>query len=109
MPGAAPGLFTIGHSDLALEDFLALLQRHAIDTVADVRTVPRSRYVPQFSAGPLREALDRCAIGYLPLGHELGGRPAAGDFYDGEGHVLYGRLAGSPPPRGLVTEHDRAP
>ncbi len=96
MPGTAPGLFTIGHSNLALDDFLALLQQHGIDTVADVRTVPRSRYVPHFSAGPLREALGRRAIGYLPLGHELGGRPAADDFYDEEGHVLYGRLAGSP-------------
>ena len=96
MPGAAPGLFTIGHSNLALGHFLALLQQHGIGTVADVRTVPRSRHVPHFSAGPLREALDGRAIGYLPLGHELGGRPAGRDFYDEEGRVLYGRLAGSP-------------
>jgi uncharacterized protein (DUF488 family) len=95
-PQAAPGLCTIGHSNLALGDFLGLLKQHAIETVADVRTTPRSRWVPHFSAGPLREALSRRGIGYVPFGRELGGRPQGGEFYDEQGHVLYGRLAGSP-------------
>jgi uncharacterized protein (DUF488 family) len=81
---------------VALGDFLGLLRQHGIEAVADVRTVPRSRYVPHFNAGQLREALARCAIGYLPFGQELGGRPAGDEFYDQEGHVLYGRLAASP-------------
>jgi len=96
MPDAAPGLLTIGHSNVALDDFLALLEQHGIETVADVRTVPRSRYVPHFSAGPLREALTRRGIAYLPMGPELGGRPEGDEFYDEEGHVLYGRLAATP-------------
>ncbi len=75
MPDAAPRLFTIGHSNVALDDFLGLLQQHGIEAVADVRTVPRSRYVPHFNAGQLRDALARCDIGYLPFGRELGGRP----------------------------------
>ena len=96
MPADGPGLFTIGHSNQAAGDFLGLLQEHRIETVADVRTVPRSRYVPHFSAGPLREALAGRGIAYIPMGRELGGRPAGGEFYDGEGHVLYGRLAAAP-------------
>lgn len=96
MPGAAPQLFTIGHSNVALDDFLGLLRQHGIEAVADVRTVPRSRYVPHFNAGQLGEALARCAVGYLPSGQELGGRPAGDEFYDEDGHVLYGRLAASP-------------
>lgn len=96
MPDAAPGLFTIGHSNVPLEDFLSLLQQHGIQTVADVRTTPRSRFVPHFTAGPLREALTRSGIDYLPFGRELGGRPAGDEFYDEQGHVLYGRLAASP-------------
>ena len=95
-PDAAPDLFTIGHSNLALDDFLGLLQQHGNQTVADVRTTPRSRWVPHFGAGPLREALSRRGIGYVPFGRELGGRPQGGEFYDEQGHVLYGRLAGSP-------------
>ena len=96
MPDVTPGLFSIGHSNLALDDFLGLLQQHAIQAVADVRTVPRSRYVPHFNAGRLRDALARCDVSYLPFGRELGGRPEGTGFYDAQGHVRYDRLAASP-------------
>jgi uncharacterized protein (DUF488 family) len=96
VPDVTPGLFTIGHSNLALDDFLGLLRQHGIQAVADVRTVPRSRYVPHFNAGQLRDALARCDVSYLPFGRELGGRPEDAGFYDAQGHVLYGRLAASP-------------
>ena len=32
-------------------------------------------------------------VKYLFLGNELGGRPEGDDFYDPEGHVLYGKVA----------------
>jgi uncharacterized protein (DUF488 family) len=96
VPDVTPGLFTIGHSNVALDDFLSLLQQHGVQAVADVRTVPRSRYVPHFNAGQLRDALARCDVSYLPFGRELGGRPEGTGFYDAQGHVLYGRLAASP-------------
>ena len=96
MPADGPGLFTIGHSNQTLDDFLGLLRQHRIEAVADVRTVPRSRYVPHFSAGPLSEALAGRGIAYIPMGRELGGRPEGDEFYDEEGHVLYGQLAAAP-------------
>jgi uncharacterized protein (DUF488 family) len=96
VPDVRPGLFTIGHSNMALGDFLSLLRQHGVEAVADVRTVPRSRHVPHFDAGPLREALAGCDVSYLPFGRELGGRPEGTGFYDAQGHVLYGRLAASP-------------
>ena len=96
MPDAASRLYTVGHSNVTLQGFLRLLQQHHIEAVADVRTRPRSRYVPHFDAGPLREALARCAIDYVPLGRELGGRPEGDEFYDEKDRVLYGRLAASP-------------
>jgi uncharacterized protein (DUF488 family) len=52
--------------------------------------------VPHFDAEPLREALARCVIDYVPLGRELGGRPEGDEFYDEKDRVLYGRLAASP-------------
>jgi uncharacterized protein (DUF488 family) len=94
-PGAQPCLHSIGHSNITLEDLLGLLQRHKIEVVADVRTLPRSRYVPHFDAGPLQEALLRQGIRYVPLGEQLGGRPDGDEFYDEQDHVLYGRLARS--------------
>jgi hypothetical protein len=46
MQAAQPGRYSIGHSNIALEDPLSLLKSHHIEVVADVRTSPRSRYVP---------------------------------------------------------------
>jgi uncharacterized protein (DUF488 family) len=96
VPDAAPHLYTVGHSNVPLGDFLRLLHQHQIEAVADVRTRPRSRYVPHFGAEPLREALAQCGIGYVPLGRELGGRPEGDEFYDEKDRVRYGRLAASP-------------
>ncbi len=86
-------IYSIGHSNHSLGIFLELLRLHAIDAVADVRSQPYSRYSPQFSREALAGTLEREGIRYVFLGNELGGRPQDDEFYDDEGHVLYGRLA----------------
>lgn len=63
----------LGHSNLALRDFLALLRAHRIGLVADVRRLRGSRAVPHFGEGRLRAALERDGIDYLPI-PELAGR-----------------------------------
>lgn len=73
MGDAALTIRTVGHSTLAIEDFLALLGAHGIGAVADVRMHPGSRRCPQFGAGPLAASLQSAGIGYLPF-HDLGGR-----------------------------------
>src|SRR5262245_15421979 len=65
-------VFTVGHSTLPIERFLALLAAYGIEQLADVRTVPRSRRNPQFNADALRNSLAAAGIEYVPLG-ELGG------------------------------------
>lgn len=71
-------IFTIGHSTLAIADFIAVLQTYEIRCLADVRTVPRSRYNPQFNADALGESLSAHVISYASL-KALGGlrRPRA--------------------------------
>ena len=66
---------TLGHSTLALEDFLALLAAHAIDAIADVRRFPASRRHPHFAREPLAASLAARGVVYswLPA---LGGRRA---------------------------------
>jgi uncharacterized protein (DUF488 family) len=56
--------FTIGHSTLDLDAFIALLRRAEIALLADVRTVPRSRTNPQFNAETLPAALAGLQIAY---------------------------------------------
>jgi uncharacterized protein (DUF488 family) len=55
---------TIGHSTRPLEEFVALLREAEVGTVADVRTVPRSRTNPQYNRDTLPQSLAACGIGY---------------------------------------------
>ena len=90
-------VFTVGHSNATLEDWLDLLRRNRIDVVADVRSSPASRYTPHFGGNQLRWALGEHDIHYLFLGRELGGRPPDRRFYDADGFVRYDLLADSEP------------
>jgi uncharacterized protein (DUF488 family) len=65
---AATGLvLTIGHSTRAIKEFIGLLQAHGATCVVDVRTVPRSRYNPQFNKTSLLRSLKKAGLGYVHL------------------------------------------
>ena len=61
-------IFTIGHSNHAINDFLNLLRQHKIQVLIDIRSQPYSRYVPQFNRKELEAAIKRAGIKYLFLG-----------------------------------------
>jgi len=63
---------TIGHSTRTIEEFVRLLQAHAVTRVVDVRTVPRSRHNPQFNRDTLPASLESAGVGYIHMA-ELGG------------------------------------
>jgi uncharacterized protein (DUF488 family) len=65
-------IFTVGHSTRPIADFIALLKAQEIQLLVDVRTVPRSRYNPQFNRDALPDSLQPAGIDYVHLG-ELGG------------------------------------
>jgi uncharacterized protein (DUF488 family) len=65
-------VFTVGHSTLPIEQFVALLAAYGVERLGDVRTLPRSRRNPQFNADALEASLRAAAIEYVPL-RELGG------------------------------------
>jgi uncharacterized protein (DUF488 family) len=85
-------VYTVGHSNHPLEAFLALLARHRITAIGDVRSDPYSRRNPQFNREPLRDALAQAGIAYVFLGDELGARTRDPDCYE-HGKVSYERLA----------------
>ena len=60
-------IFTIGHSTRTADEFLVLLDAHHVDVLADIRTIPRSRRCPQFSADALATLLPEHGIGYVHL------------------------------------------
>jgi uncharacterized protein (DUF488 family) len=89
-------VFSIGHSNLPIEQFVGLLDANGIKTLVDVRSKPYSSYARQFDMAPLRSAVTSAGLRYVFLGGELGGHPDNSEFYDADGHVLYERLAESP-------------
>jgi uncharacterized protein (DUF488 family) len=69
----ADAVWTVGHSTRSIDDFIAVLETHAIEILVDVRRFPGSRRLPQFNSSELATAIARNDIGYRWLG-ELGGR-----------------------------------
>ena len=66
-------IWTIGHSNRSIQDFLEALADHAIRLVADVRRYPGSRKHPQFNGANLEGSLREAGIGYRHF-PDLGGR-----------------------------------
>ena len=65
-------LFTIGHSTRTLDELIAALQAHQIETLVDIRTYPMSRRLPHFNRENLEKALPEAGIRYLWM-KDLGG------------------------------------
>ena len=60
-------VFTIGHSTRQISDFIHLLKSHGVQRVVDVRTLPRSRFNPQFDVARLPGLLRSAHIHYTHL------------------------------------------
>lgn len=57
-------IFTIGHSNQSLGEFIALLQEAGVTALVDVRKLPGSRRYPHFNEEVLAEELPRLGISY---------------------------------------------
>jgi uncharacterized protein (DUF488 family) len=90
-------LYSIGHSNVAAERLIALLEQHSIRTLCDVRSAPYSRYNPQFNREALAETLQAAGITYRFMGDTLGGKPADGALRTEDGILPdYARIAAAP-------------
>ncbi len=74
-------IFTIGYGGRTADEFVALLKRYKIETLADVRSSPYSQYHTDFDRPHLRRLLGRSDMRYVFMGDSLGGRPADRDCY----------------------------
>ena len=80
-------LYTVGHSNQSQEDFLELVKRHDINCIVDVRSVPASKFSPQFNMESLKWYLRTNGIQYLHFGDEFGARRT--DCLDTVGQVNF--------------------
>jgi uncharacterized protein (DUF488 family) len=65
-------IYTIGHSTRSFDELVEALRSFGVRTLVDIRTVPRSRHVPQFNAESLRRTLPNRRIRYRHM-KALGG------------------------------------
>lgn len=67
-------VYTIGHSNHSIDDFIRILKQNGINCICDVRSSPFSKYVPHFNRENLRKELLRNNIQYIEMGNEFGAR-----------------------------------
>jgi len=69
-------VYTIGHSNRTSKEFIELLKRNGVESLVDIRLIPKSRANPQFGQGRLKRSLAKAGIEYT---HEprMGGRRRA--------------------------------
>jgi uncharacterized protein (DUF488 family) len=66
-------VYTVGHSNRSVDEFVGLLKAHGVRTLADIRKLPGSDKYPHFNRDELADSLAREGIRYVYL-EELGGR-----------------------------------
>jgi uncharacterized protein (DUF488 family) len=66
-------IYTIGHSTRTLDELVAALRGHGVETLVDIRSFPVSRRLPHFNRESLERELPLCGITYVWM-KELGGR-----------------------------------
>lgn len=67
-----PTLWTIGHSTRSFENMVAVLKHYGVESVVDIRTIPRSRRNPQFNKDELETGMPTEGIDYI-CQKDLGG------------------------------------
>jgi uncharacterized protein (DUF488 family) len=88
-------LFSIGHSNIPAERFVAMLRAAGVNAIADVRSTPASRRFPWFSSKNLAHSLQGDGIFYMPFGDSLGGRLRDPALYR-DGIADYEKMARQP-------------
>ncbi|MBN1962535.1 MAG: DUF488 domain-containing protein [Deltaproteobacteria bacterium] len=84
-------IFTIGYGAQTPATLLKHLKRAKIKYVVDVRSIPYSRYQPDYSKEVFEQFLDKNGMRYVFMGDLLGGRPKDDDCYI-DGKVAYAKI-----------------
>lgn len=82
-------IYSIGHGNKKIEDFIAELKSFKIQFLLDIRSKPYSKWNPQFNQAALDLELKNNGITYVFVGDTLGGLPEDRSCYDFDGKVVY--------------------
>ena len=82
-------IYSIGHGNKSIKDFIEELKSFNIEYLIDVRSKPYSKWNPDFNQETLSSILKNSNIIYVYLGNLLGGLPQDRKCYNEEGKILY--------------------
>jgi len=82
-------IYSIGHGNKKIEDFINELKSFNILFLLDVRSKPFSKWSPHFNQNQLETELTNHNIKYVFVGDSLGGLPEDRSCYDRNGKVVY--------------------
>jgi uncharacterized protein (DUF488 family) len=82
-------MYTIGYGNRNPENFLFLLKEFSIEYLVDIRTIPHSKFAPQFNQQELKILLKSQGVTYVFMGDLIGGIPRDPSCYNVEGKVDY--------------------
>jgi uncharacterized protein (DUF488 family) len=94
---AAPVLFTvftIGYATIPVDEFISILQKYEITYLIDIRSVPFSRFYPQYNYKTLANKLAEVNIKYENLKNEFGARQENDEWFT-DGYLDYEKFAKS--------------
>jgi uncharacterized protein (DUF488 family) len=90
------GFLSIGHGRRTITELNGLLKTYGVQCLVDVRSIPFSRFNPQYNRKALEENLRHQDITYLFMGDTLGGRPKDEAAYDENNKIDYEKLKTRP-------------
>lgn len=64
-------VYTVGHSNQTIEEFIDLIKKYEVNCIIDVRTIPSSNYNPQFDRVPITASLKPYGITYMHFDKEF--------------------------------------
>ncbi|MDR1455326.1 MAG: DUF488 domain-containing protein [Tannerella sp.] len=89
----AQTVFSIGHGNKTIEEFISELHSFDIKFLIDIRSKPYSKYSAHFSQQLLKSAVEKESIKYVYMGQELGGLPTHDtSCFTDSGKVDYDKL-----------------
>lgn len=65
-------VYTIGHSTKTFEQFVKMIKDFGVESIVDIRTVPRSRTNPKYNIDTLPNLLTECGVSHYRIA-QLGG------------------------------------
>lgn len=89
-------IYSIGHGNKSIEDFISVIHKFGIKYLIDVRSVPYSKFNPAFNQASLEKAINATGdIRYLYMGNVLGGLPKD-DSLKTNGKMDYSKMKAVP-------------